>query len=92
MQKGGEDVMAVVVQDEVIIEVPGAYRRMLVGHPGVASFGVVQFLLSLFQHGLVVTPSCSEFVPAAVDISCLLILTIDGVGVGGDDRNLVPLC
>ena len=84
-RRRGEDVLAVVVEDEVGVEVPWPDRGALV--PGVAVISVLHVLLGLMDHCLV-APSVSADVVAAYAISPgLVTFTGSRVGVIEDDED-----
>ena len=81
----GADVIALIVEDEVSVEVVS----LDLGAPvsGVAAFSVLHVLLGLTGHRLV-APSVGADVVAAVSIGSLLVVLVgSGVGIVEDDED-----
>jgi len=85
----GEDLMAVVVQDELIFEVPGPWWRSTPScNPGDATLAVVEIFFALADDLLVGPTISAKSVAVKAFCPLLVILTIEGLGVQLDDRDL----
>ena len=87
----GEGFLAVVVQEEFVFKVPGPWWRSTPSpNPGVAGLSVFEIFFALLDD-LLIGPSISAK-SVAVKAFCppLVILTIEGLGVQLDDRDLAP--
>ena len=81
--------MAVVIQDELIFEVPRPWWRwMPLFNPGVATLSVFEIFLSLQDDCLVGPTIGAEAVAVKMLRPLLIVLTSEGVGVQQDDRDL----
>ena len=82
----GKDFMAVVVQDELVLEVPGPWWRSACScNPGVATFIILEVFFAL-EDGLVIGPALgAESVTAEVINPMLIVLAVKGLVVERDD-------
>ena len=82
--------LAIVVQDELVLEIPGPWWRSTWRcNPGVAMLIVLEVFFTPAD-GLFVGPSIgAESVAVEAILTMLLVLAIEGLGVERDDRNLV---
>ena len=83
--------MAIIVQDKLVLKVPGPWWRSAPScNPGVATLAVVEIFFALADD-LLVGPTISVK-SIAVKAFCplLVVLAIEGLGVQQDDRDLAP--
>ena len=80
--------MAVVVQDKLVLEVPGPWWRSTPScNPGVATLAVVEIFFALADDFLVCPAIGAEGI--AVKMLCLLfVILAEGLEVQQDDRDL----
>ena len=83
--------VAVVVQDELVLEVPGPWRRwVLSSNPGVAALGILEIFFGL-QDDVLVGPTIGAKGVAVKSLRPLLVIFAgDRLKVQRDDRNLKP--
>jgi hypothetical protein len=87
----GEGFVAVVVQDELIFEVPGPWRRSTPSpNPGVAALGVLEVFFALADDILVGPTIIAKSVAVNAFCPLLVVLAVEGLGVQQDDRDLAP--
>ena len=87
----GEDFMAVVIQDELVLGIPGPWWRSTPPcNPGVATLAVVEIFFTLADD-LLISPTVGAK-RDAVKTFCplLVVLVVEGLRVQRDDRDLVP--
>jgi hypothetical protein len=83
--------MAVVIQDELVFEVPGPWWRwMPLSNPGVATLSVFVIFLGLLDDCLVGPPIGAETVAVKTFHLLLIIFAGQGLGVQRDDRDMAP--
>ena len=81
--------MAVVVEEEVSVEVAGPDRRAPI--PGVAAFGILQVAVGP-TNGLIITPHVSADLVVVESLGLLLVgLVFTSVGVIEDDEDSAML-
>jgi hypothetical protein len=84
--------MAVILQDEVVVEVPwGWWSQSRGGNLGVASISCLQISLGLSDGSLVLASFRTKVVAVMTLASCLLIFTFDRCLVCGDHGDLMPI-
>ena len=87
----GEDLMAVVVQDELVLEVPGPWMSsMPLCSPGVATVTVVEIFFTLADDLLVGPTIGAKSVAVEAFCPLLVVLAVEGLGVQRDDQDLAP--
>ena len=88
---GGKDFMAVVVQDELVLEIPGpGWRSVCSCNPGVVTFVGFEVIFAP-EDGLIIGPAFgTESVAAEAIYSMLIILAVKGLGVERNDGYLAP--
>ena len=78
----GEDLMVVVVQDELVFEVPGPWWRwMPPSNPGVATLSVFVIFLGLLDDCLIGSTISAETVALKTLRPLLIVFTGEGLGV-----------
>ena len=87
----GEDLVAVVVEDELVLEVPGPWWRWTPpSNPGVAALGILEIFFSLHDD-IFIGPMIG---PKGITVKALrpllVVLAGDGLRVQRGDRNLMP--
>jgi len=87
----GEDFMAVIVPDELVLEIPGPWWRSTWRcNPGVATLAILEVFFAPAD-GLFVGPAIGvESVAVKEILLVLLVLTVEGFGVERDDQDLTP--
>ena len=85
----GEDFLAVVVQEEFVFEVPGPWWRSTPSpNPGVAALGVLEIFFTLADDLLVGPTIGAKRIAVKMFFPLLVVLTIEGLAVQRDDRDL----
>jgi len=78
----GEDFIAIVVQDELILEVPGPWWRSTPSsNPGVATLVVLEIFFALADDFLVGLTIGTESVAVEVICTLLIILAVEGLRI-----------
>ena len=91
MLADGEDLVAVVVQDELVFEIPRPrWRWAPPSNPEVAALSVFKIFLSLQDDSLIGPTISAEVVAVKMLSPLLIVLAGEGVGVQRDDRDLAP--
>ena len=81
---GGEDFVAVVVQDELVLEVPGPWWRSTpLGNPGVATPVVLEIFFALADDLLVGPTIGAESVAVKAILPMLIFLAVEGRRLSG---------
>jgi hypothetical protein len=87
----GEDFMAVVVQDELVLEIPGPWWRSTRRcNPVVAMLVVLEVFFPLADDLFIGPAIGTESVAVKAILPMLLVLAVEGLGVEQDDRDLAP--
>ena len=74
--------MAVVVQDELVLEVPGPWwRSMPSSNPGVAMLVVLEIFFTLADELLISPATGTKGIAVKVICPLLVILAVEGLGV-----------
>ena len=82
----GKDFMSIVVQDELVLEVPGPWRRWaLSSNPGVAALGILEIFFTTLDDFLIGPAIGAEAVAVKTLHPLLVVLTGEGLGVPQDD-------
>jgi len=82
--------VAVVVQDELVLEVPGPRSRWTPpSNPGVAALGVLEIFFTLADDFLIGPTIRAKAIAVKTLRPLLVILAGEGNGVHRDDRNLM---
>jgi len=81
--------MAVVIQDELVFEVPGPWWRWTPSsNPGVATLSIFEIFLGLLDECLVGPTIGAETVAVKTFRPLLIVFADEGLGVQRDDRDL----
>ena len=82
----GEDLVAVVVQDKLVLEVPGPWwRSMSSSNPGIATLTVVEIFFTLADDLLIGPTIGVKGIAVKAICPLLVILAIEGLRVQRDD-------
>ena len=85
----GEDFVAVVIQDELMFEVPGPrWRWTPPPNSGVAALGVFEIFFTLADDFLVGPAIGAKGIVVKTLCPLLVVLAAEGLGVQRDDRDL----
>ena len=83
--------VAVVVQDELIFEVPGPWWRSTpLPNPRVAALGVLEVFFTLADDLLIGPMIGAKSIAVKAIRPLLVFLAVEGLGVQRDDRDLAP--
>ena len=83
--------MAVIVQDELVLKVPGPWWRSTPPcNPGVATLAVVEIFFALANDLLVGPTIGTKSVAVKAFCPLLVVLAIEGLEVQRDDQDLAP--
>jgi hypothetical protein len=87
----GEDMMVVVVQDKLTFKVPRLWWRSTPSpNLGVAALGVLEIFFILADDLLVGLTNGTKRIAVKMFFPMLVVLTVEGLGVQRDDRDLGP--
>ena len=87
----GEDFMAVVVRDELILEVPGPWWRSTPSsNPGVATLVVLEIFFTLADDLLIGPTIGTKGIAVKAICPLLVILAVEGLRVQRDNQDLAP--
>jgi hypothetical protein len=85
----GEDFVAVVVRDKLVLEVPGPWGRSTPScNPGVATLAIVEIFFALADDLLVGLAIGAKSITVKAFCLLLVVLTVEGLEVQRDDRDL----
>jgi len=87
----GEYFVVIVVQDELVFEVPGPWWRSTPSpNPGVVALGVLEVFFALADYILIGPTISAKSIAVKALCPLLIVLTVEGLGIQRYNRDLAP--